>query len=369
MSADKNISAMTSRERLLAALRCQKVDHTPWSPFLAYWWEHQAVDIQAGGQIEFLRSIGADALLRGFLKPFCETPPVELTLREYSANGLRWTEHHTPLGCLRTGTRYSAEGNTTFVVDHPVKTAADYRVLRWLAANTRLEADFAPVQAQIEAVGEDGLCVPLLPSFGKSAFQTLLEHYVGTEQLVYHLQDIPEEVEETLLVMQAQNQRAAEICADSPAEAFISWEDSSTTNVSPALFSRYIASELNQWGGVLHQAGKLLIHHACGHLKALLPIMAQEAVDAVESISPPPTGNIEFWQAQAVLRQDQCVIGGIEPLHFLTLKDHAFDAYVLELLQNTRPRGFILANSDSCPPGVRVERFVRVGELLREHGQ
>ncbi len=61
---------VTPRQRLLAALRCEEVDRVPWSPFLAYWWEHQAQDVQDRGQAAFLRELGADALLRGLRTPF-----------------------------------------------------------------------------------------------------------------------------------------------------------------------------------------------------------------------------------------------------------------------------------------------------------
>src|SRR5512145_559039 len=63
-------SAMTPKERLVATLKKQEVDRIPWSPFLAYWWEHQPQDIQQRGQPWFYRLIGADALLRGFTAPF-----------------------------------------------------------------------------------------------------------------------------------------------------------------------------------------------------------------------------------------------------------------------------------------------------------
>lgn len=53
---------MTSRRRLLAALRGQEVDRIPWSPFLAYWWEHQPQQIQDCSQVWSFKEIGADPL-------------------------------------------------------------------------------------------------------------------------------------------------------------------------------------------------------------------------------------------------------------------------------------------------------------------
>jgi uroporphyrinogen-III decarboxylase len=93
--------------------------------------------------------------------------------------------------------------------------------------------------------------------------------------------------------------------------------------------------------------------------------MAREAVDAVESLSPPPTGNVEVWEAQEILDSQMGIIGGIEPVHFLTLNLNDFREYVETLLDRTRPQHYVLANSDSCPPGVSIEKFRLVTQMVR----
>ena len=117
---------------------------------------------------------------------------------------------------------------------------------------------------------------------------------------------------------------------------------------------------------IVHSAGKLLLHHACGHVRALLPIMAEEGVDAVESLSSPPTGNVEMWEAQAVLGPGTGIVGGIEPVHFLQLDMPALRAYVEDLLDRMSPHHYVLANSDSCPPGVTLEKFQLVTQIVAE---
>lgn len=57
---------MTSRERIINALLGKKCDRIPYSPFLAYWWESQDDKLTKKGQLEFLESIGADPLFRGY---------------------------------------------------------------------------------------------------------------------------------------------------------------------------------------------------------------------------------------------------------------------------------------------------------------
>jgi uroporphyrinogen-III decarboxylase len=93
--------------------------------------------------------------------------------------------------------------------------------------------------------------------------------------------------------------------------------------------------------------------------------MAKECVDAIESLSPPPTGNVEIWDARLTLGPEMGLIGGIEPVHFLNLALPELRAYVEELIERMGVHRYILANSDSCPPGVTVEKFRMVSGMVR----
>ncbi len=357
----------------MAAIRGEAVDRLPWSPFLAYWWEDQPPAFQANGQPWFFKQIGADTLLRGFTTPFqaeFNNPAAGCEVLVTRAGNLVRTEYRTPVGTLTATQIHSPVGNTLFLHEHPVKTREDFRVLTYLVENMRIRPDYQTVQTALDELGEDGLLVPLTAVFGKTPFQALVEHWVGTEELVYALTDTPEAVEETLAVMSARALEAVRIAVESPAEVFISWEDSSTQNVSPKLFARYIAPDLNRWGSEFHAAGKYFMHHACGHLRGLMAHIAAEEIDMLESISPPPTGNVEIWNARAMLPAHVGIIGGIEPVRFLAMNLDELTVYVEDLLDRVqhgpnRLRHYILANSDSCPPGVSVEKFKRVTEIAR----
>ena len=133
---------------------------------------------------------------------------------------------------------------TGFLTGHPVKTEEDFKVLQYIYENTVIEYTVAEFDAASKALGEDGLHLPILGVRGKTAFQSLVEHWCGTEDLVYALADFPEVVEECLSVMQEKDMETARILAKSSAEGFIFWEDSSTTNISPSLFSKYTAPEV-----------------------------------------------------------------------------------------------------------------------------
>lgn len=268
------------------------------------------------------------------------------------------------MGTLNYGYRHSASGNTWFLVDHPISEVEDFKILQWSYEHAVIDGD-ASADAEHRKIGERGLLMPLIGCEYKTCFQSMVEKWVGIENLIYLLADEPEAVEECLTTMRNVSGKTAAYCAASNAEAFIFWEDTSTTNINPDLFSRYVAPEITYWAKVLHASGKLLVHHACGHLKALLPLMAETGADAIDSISPPPTGNIDIADAFAMLPQLTALIGGIEPVFFQNCTADELDARVQHLLDISKDRRFVLANSDSCPPAVEEWKFRQVSERVR----
>ena len=354
---------MTPKMRILSALQGRPVDRVPWSPFLAYWWEAQSAQLRNMGQLNFMESVGADPLLRGFAAAW----QVEFVGVEQSTvhrDGERWEILETPVGKLELGYKYSGAGDTWFLVDHPVKTLEDFNTLQWIYEHARVVSSNAADVIWRET-GERGVLLPLIGVECKTCFQSLVEKWGGTENLAYFVADVPEKVEECLLIMRRVSECTAELSASSDAEGFIFWEDSSTTNISPGMFTRFAAPEISKWGDVLHKAGKLLVHHACGHLAALLERMGGLPIDAIESISPPPTGNIDIDGAFDLLPDNVALVGGIEPVFFQNCTDDELEVRVSELLTMAKGRRYVLANSDSCPPGVDVHKFRRVSEIVR----
>lgn len=210
-------------------------------------------------------------------------------------------EYITPVGNLRLEYVYSPEGDTWFLMKHGVITKEDFKILTYLKQDTIIKPDYERYFQACKYYEDRCLILPLLVPQMKSSFQALLEFWVGTEELIYAVCDYPEIVEETLEAMKEVNRKSVEVSVGANAPAYLSWEDSSTTNVSPSWYGKYIAPELNDWCDIIHENDSLYIQHACGHLKNLMPIIKETRIDAIESISPPPTGDIEIWDAMNAL--------------------------------------------------------------------
>jgi len=93
--------------------------------------------------------------------------------------------------------------------------------------------------------------------------------------------------------------------------------------------------------------------------------MKNHGVFAVESLSPPPTGNVTVKKAREIIGSDMGIIGGIEPTMFLNLPIDELGEYVEATIEDAKGGPFVLANSDSCPPGVTKEKFKLVADLVK----
>ena len=366
---------MTSRERILKALSGEKTDRVPFSPFLTYWWESQEDALTDKGELEFLESIGADPLFRGHYpmhgKNYEDILLWKKTIDDCEIStqvqgNTRVTTYYTSKGDLRMGHKYVESGNTWFLVDHPVKEEEDFLILKHIMDSTHLEPDYARFEQEEEKLGERGLILPLVCPEMKSSFQAMLETWVGTEEMVYSIMDFPELVQETLDSMYRVSREAAEIAANSSSPVFLSWEDTSTTNISPQYYRDYILPEINMWCDILHKKGKRYVQHACGRLKALLPDMAGSKIDVLESVSPAPTGDVDLHDLDRIFPECISIVGGIEPVTLLNASEEEVLGKARELLDIMKNRGYILANSDSCPPGVSIEKFKALARLVKE---
>jgi uroporphyrinogen-III decarboxylase len=367
---------MTSRERLLAVLRGQPVDKIPWAPFLTYWWDQNLIEEAEGlGEIGFKKAVGADLLMRGHGDRLAHNQYKDLfmfknsygkTKIEETINGnKKQVKYETPVGTLQAGYRYSPEGDTWFLMEHPVKAAEDFRILKYIAEDTILEAYYEPFLWE-QKKNPDALFVPLITPFTKTGFQSMIEFWVGTEELCYLEADENDAMKSAMEAMRRTSMEGARISAASPAEVFMSWEDTSTTNVSPSWYESYILPEINEWCEILHEKSKLYSQHACGHLRHLLPLIGNSKIDAIESVSAPPTGNIPFAEAMKMLPEHIAVIGGIEPVFFINSNKEELENHIDMLCDTFKGRRFILANADSCPPQVDIDKFGIVSSRIHK---
>jgi len=286
---------------------------------------------------------------------------------------VRWFVFHNyePLGSvrLRAAFDWRRTDDCSVHLAAVISAPEELEGYLWLEENTRFELDLTPVNNHLAGAGAEGVSIGMLIPRGKSTYQSLVEHHVGTVELVYAAVDYPAVVEELYQVMVENDLKAVRLAVEADYDYFLTWEDSGTQNYSPTQYDRFIGSEIGQWCDILAQSGKRYIQHACGNVKALVGRMRDHGTYGVESIPTPPTGDISIAEARRTVGDGFAIIGGIEPTHFLNLSEQELGPYVERVIAEGQGGPFVLANSDSCPPGVTVEKFRIAADVARSCGR
>ena len=113
---------------------------------------------------------------------------------------------------------------------------------------------------------------------------------------------------------------------------------------------------MRRCGDVLRSAGKVYIHHSCGHMRAFLGDLAAAQIDGWDALTSPPDGDVTIGDARRALG-DSVVLMPVIPA---TIVDRAgvdeLLAFVREMYRQAAPgRNFVLWAVPSA--GVPIERF------------
>jgi uroporphyrinogen-III decarboxylase len=162
--------------------------------------------------------------------------------------------------------------------------------------------------------------------------------------------------------------RCYEVYAKTDIPAIVIPEDASTTLYSPAFFDEYLNPVINEYCRIINSRDKISVVHACGHLEGLKKSFSRIDVDCIESVSPPPTGNVSIREFKKAL-SGVCIMGGIPANCYLKELDD-FKKYVSELILENKDRGnFILSSGDSVPADAKIENIRSIPYLIEKHGK
>lgn len=358
---------MTSRERWMAALRCEPVDRLPFWPKLDTAYPlHQNEPFRSMTNAELHAWIGSDRHVGG---PSCVKSTRTTTRIEHEEKGdLRIARYHTPRGMLTSVDRFDTVSMSHHPIEFPVKCADDIETMALWFADEQVEPDpegCERADAFIRQIGENGVVVT---GVGVSPLMDWLQHLAGIENGHYLLADHRERVEGLFDVMHRNLCRRAEIIAeDSPYQVVYSTENTSTTLISPELFGRYCYRHLMDYGRTIAAAGKVHVLHMCGHLKRLLPELDTLPAMAFEAFTSPPVGNTTLLDGRTACAR-KCLIGGTNAT--LWLEDADTIARTIERDVSGLPHqwGVVVTSAGVMPPRCAPETIRRVAKRVIAYG-
>ena len=213
-----------------------------------------------------------------------------------------------------------------------VKKLEDYKkVLQYVFEHMDFEPDYSWYEERMELIGDHGIVVPQATEF-RSSLEYLLED--NLQRTIIDLSEEPEIVEEFMQALKAANMRACRVAAGCPTTYFNSVGRLLDHTALPTWFEEYVLPEFNEFTDILAANGKRLIHHSCGKIKNLLPIMERESVAAFESVTPAPVGDIQIRDCYDAWDDKFAVIGGLDPTFLIRCTMEELEQRTVETIES-----------------------------------
>jgi uroporphyrinogen-III decarboxylase len=253
-------------------------------------------------------------------------------------------------------------------LDHFVNSFEELEIFHWAVEHLSQEPPKPTHEAftQIEdELGEDGIATT---SFSNTPLMYLIEMVWGLENTCFLLNDHPDIVIDILDRLHQAQKRLVCALAEGPARVVISYENSSSTLLSPRLFREHCLPYLDTYADILGEAGKIYLVHACGTLNAFTDDLRTGRFRGVCDIAPPPTGDLPLDEAARKLG-GKVVAGGIDATTFVSTDERAVEEDLTGLIERLCSHsGVMLGSADTAPRGTTIERFRQIQRLVETVG-
>ncbi|MCP4166337.1 MAG: hypothetical protein GY759_10640 [Chloroflexi bacterium] len=385
---------MSGRDRILSTLTGEKPDRVPFVPNIWQWFYVNQYNqtlpsdlLACQDPVDVLRTMDADIFSKfdGIVDrvmyrncrhtvtfegglPSGRSPWASFTT--FDAGLIRKDRIETPHGVLSHVWEYRETSGAPFESKHWFEDfESEYPAIRFLLENIDIELKRDLLANNVAKIGEDGvILLQLLPTPLKQ-FHWL----AGQEKATFFLIDHPTEMQELARIWEQKSLAWLEQVVDIPDIVIFEVPDNLDSFFYPPYwYEAFCMPILKRQAGMIHARGKYLFQHACGHLKALAPLIIQSGLDCVEGQAAPPLGDWHLHEARA-LSERLIICGGMAaPQQELTAADAQaqIDRHVHDLfLSMGDKRRFFFGSSCNTSPQTPYENLLAFRDAARTHSE
>ena len=358
---------MSVKERWLACLGMGPVDRMPfWPKIGGTYARRQPEPFRDMGAAELHAHIGSDT--HSWVGScLAEARRGQTGLSPSMEGNLEVTQYVTPYGSLRQTAAYDPGTGSSHPVEYPVKRAEDLKVMAaWYEGQDWAISPEGQRIAErvVERAGGDAV---FAVDAGTTPIMWFMQNLAGIEVGHYLLADRPDLVEELLTAMMRPLLRRCALIAEyCPADVIYLIQNTTTNILSPDQYRRYEKREAQAALRVLKASGKPVVLHMCGHLRAILPDLAELGADAFEAFTPPTVGDATLAQGRAAC-PDTCLIGGTNASWWTTEADSLIGNLGESLDSLPHHRGIAVTSAGMMPQSAPVGLIKEVCEWVRAY--
>lgn len=308
---------MTSKERMLTALRREQPDRVPatvhqWQPY------HLNTYLDGIDALDAFRRFGLDAAVTLFplvetVSPDWQTETTETPGDE--GNTIRRSVITTPEGTLSSIVEY--KNMTGWHTEVLVKNPEDIELIdKYMPVPT---LDHEAIRAAYDRLGDDGILRGFIWGDQGGCWQHACNLY-GTEPMIMACFDSPDWVHRFMQILQNKKLRFIDESLRGATYDLIETGGgaSSSTCISPSLHREFCLPYDRAQHDALHAVGLPAVYHTCGGMMPLLETIVENGCDASETLTPPGMGgDARPAEIKQRIGDKVCLIGGINQLKVL----------------------------------------------------
>ncbi|MFH0964760.1 MAG: uroporphyrinogen decarboxylase family protein [Planctomycetota bacterium] len=355
---------LTSKERLLRAIRHEETDRVPVSP---RYFDHlygvegcecvnHCMRFQERYEHDLTVPYGPpqNNYLLDHVGPYNDLPGVSVDLHcERSGETLvvrrRWK---TPAGDLTDARSVSLPGSMSVfphVIEPPVKDRKDLDKIRFLLQPPEL-AYVGEIPLLRRLIGDRGF---LLVQATQGVEQFLMDA-LGVEHALLLYYDDRELLVELLRLFNDHHRAILKrILREGVDIVFEPWYNCSmSVGWSPAQYREIFLPRIRENVELIHSYGALVDHYNDGKMSDVLEDLAGVGCDVIETLAPPPLGDVDLADAKKRVGAQTCLKGHIDQVNLVCYgKPPAIREAVRAAIETAAPGGgFILGTADSIRP-------------------
>jgi len=360
---------MNEREKLLSVFRGESVSPAAWFGDLSWWYAANGRKNGYEGDEGYLR-MHMDTRTGIYLYApvvYKESYSEDIRFSSEKRGNLTISRISTSLGDIESVSRYLPESFTSAYLTCYIKKTSDLEIMKHIWKNRF----FSPSYEEFERIDRlwngFGLPVALTPGC-TTPLQTLITRWAGVEKTIDLLMEAPEEVEETMKVMEDSDDELFRIIGESPA-VFVEFPDNLSGDITGRRFiEKYEVPYWEKRIGQLHEKRKYVGIHNDGSVRCTIPILAEAGFDFIEAVTPSPVGDVPLEEIMSMSGDKSIIWGGLPGSLFSpAYSEEFFSGYIRDIMKVCAGRkNFVLGVADQVPPDAEISRISLVRKIIED---
>lgn len=266
--------------------------------------------------------------------------------------------------------------DTFFAADSPTKTEKiikdleqDFARLRWLYPEIE-GYDGSKARDVMKRVGEKGIYCIIM---GYPGFQDWIFNFHGNlEAMTYAYYDYPELIRELTELQHRHLLRQAEMVLDFRPDVLFLGGSGTLTLQSPDLFRQMGLPTIKAITKMAREAEVPTMLHSCGKSWELLRILAEETdLNCLNPLEKPPMGDVDLAEAKRQFGDKICLMGNLHTTEVMLQGTPEIVEFEAKKCIDAAAGGggFVLSTGDQCGRDTPDENIFRMVEVCKTYGK